>query len=39
MLDRGVRLSPNGRWHMASTHPDEDVDETIAAARDVLYSM
>ncbi len=39
MLDRGVRLSVNGRWHMASTHTDEDIDVTIAAARDVLYSM
>ena len=39
MLDQGVRLSVNGRWHMASTHTDEDVDETIAAARHVLYSI
>ncbi len=36
MLERGVRLSSNGRIHMASTHTDEDVEQTIAAATDAL---
>ncbi|MEX0761737.1 MAG: aspartate aminotransferase family protein [Dehalococcoidia bacterium] len=36
MLERGVRLAPNGRWHMASTHTDEDVEKTVAAAHEAL---
>ena len=38
MLERGVRLSANGRWHMASTHTDEDVEQTVEAAKDALKS-
>ncbi len=38
MLERGVRLSANGRWHMASTHTDEDVELTVEAAKDALKS-
>ncbi len=39
MLERGVRISANGRWHMASTHTDADVDKTLSAAKDSLKSM
>ena len=38
MLERGVRISANGRWHMASTHTDEDVELTVEAAKDALKS-
>ena len=38
MLERGVRLSANGRWHMASTHTDEDIELTVEAAKDALKS-
>lgn len=36
MLERGVRLSSNGRVHMASAHSDEDVEKTLEAARESL---
>lgn len=36
MMARGVRLSSNGRMHMSTAHTDEQVDATIAAAREVL---
>lgn len=36
LLDRGVRVAPNGRWHMASTHTDGDVEQAVAAAAEVL---
>ncbi len=36
MLERGVRLATNGRWHMSSVHSDEDVDRTVRAAYDAL---
>ncbi len=36
MLERGVRLATNGRWHMSSSHTDGDVDKTVAAAYDAL---
>ena len=39
MLERGVRLSCNGRVHMASTHTDEDVENTVAAAADALRGL
>ena len=39
MLDRGIRISSNGRWHLASTHTDADIEKTIAAAQDALRSM
>ena len=38
MLERGVRLSANGRWHMASTHTVEDIELTVEAAKDALKS-
>ena len=38
MLERGIRLSANGRWHMASTHTDEDIERTVEAAKDALKS-
>ena len=39
MLGNGVRLSTNGRWHMASTHTDEEIARTIAAAEKSLRAM
>jgi glutamate-1-semialdehyde 2,1-aminomutase len=39
MLERGVRLSSNGRIHMSSAHTDEDIEKTIAAARDALKAI
>ena len=39
MLERGVRLATNGRWHMASTHTDEDIDKTVDAAYRALQTM
>ena len=39
MLERGVRLATNGRWHMASAHTDEDIEKTVAAAEQTLQAM
>ncbi|MBC8424454.1 aspartate aminotransferase family protein [bacterium] len=39
MLERGVRLSTNGRWHVASSHTDADVDRTIEAAKSALQAI
>jgi glutamate-1-semialdehyde aminotransferase len=39
MLERGVRISTNGRWHMSSAHTDEDVEKTVAAAYDALRAV
>lgn len=39
MLEYGVRLSSNGRIHMSSAHTDEDVQQTVAAARNVLRTL
>ena len=39
MLEHGVRLSSNGRIHMSSAHTDEDVQQTVEAARKVLPTL
>ncbi len=39
MLERGIRLSTNGRWHVASSHTDVDVDRTIRAAHSALMAI
>ena len=40
MLERGIRLSSGTyRWHVASTHTDEDIEKTIAAAYDALRAI
>ena len=39
MLERGIRLSTNGRWHVASSHTDADVDRTIRAAHSALMAI
>ncbi len=39
MLERGVRLSANGRWHLASTHTDQEIEQTVTAAKDALKSV
>ncbi len=39
MLEQGVRLSSNGRIHMSSAHTDEDVQQTVEAARRALATI
>lgn len=39
MLERGIRLSTNGRWHVASSHTNAEVDRTIEAARSALMAI
>ena len=39
MLEQGIRLSSNGRIHMSSAHTDEDVQQTVEAARRVLPTL
>ena len=39
MLERGVRLSSNGRIHMSAAHTDEDVQQTVDAARETLRTL
>jgi glutamate-1-semialdehyde 2,1-aminomutase len=39
MLERGIRLSTNGRWHVASSHTDAEIDRTIEAARSALAAI
>ncbi len=39
MLERGIRLSTNGRWHVASSHTDAEIDRTIEAARFALAAI
>ncbi|MXX66410.1 MAG: aspartate aminotransferase family protein [Chloroflexi bacterium] len=39
LLDRGVRIAPNGRWHLASTHTDADIEQTLAAVEESLRAL
>ena len=39
MLNQGIRLSTNGRWHMSSAHNDADIDQTLEAALTSLKVM
>jgi glutamate-1-semialdehyde 2,1-aminomutase len=39
MLERGVRLATNGRWHMSSAHSDQDVERTVSAAYEALRAI
>jgi len=39
MLTRGIRLATNSRWHMSSAHGDEDIAQTLEAARESLKAM
>jgi glutamate-1-semialdehyde 2,1-aminomutase len=39
MLKRGIRISANARWHMASSHTEEDIEKTVAAAEKVLRAI
>ncbi len=39
MMREGVRLSSNGRVHMSSAHSEEQVEQTIEAARAALSRM
>ncbi len=39
MMKEGVRLSSNGRMHISSSHNNDQIDRTIAAARRALSRM
>ena len=39
MLERGVRLIPNGQWYVSTAHTDEDIQKTLSAADEVLASL
>jgi len=39
MLENGVRLATNGRWHVASSHTDADIEKTVAAAEKSLRAL
>jgi len=40
MLERGVRISSGtARWHIASTHTNEDIEKTVAIAYDALRAL
>jgi len=36
LLERGVRVPNNGRWHVSSAHTGEDIETTVSAAYDAL---
>lgn len=36
LLERGVRILPRGTWFLSSAHTMDDVDDTLAAVREVL---
>ena len=39
MLNNGVRLATNGRWHMSSAHSDEDVEKSVEATYHSLKAI
>jgi glutamate-1-semialdehyde 2,1-aminomutase len=39
MLERGVRLSSNGRIHMSSAHSEDDVQQTVDAVKAALRAL
>ena len=39
MLERGIRICADGRWHLSSAHTDEDVEKTAQAAYDALKAI
>jgi glutamate-1-semialdehyde 2,1-aminomutase len=39
MHERGVRLIGRGLWYLSAAHTEADIDQAIAAARDVLQSL
>jgi glutamate-1-semialdehyde 2,1-aminomutase len=39
MLGRGVRLIERGLWYVSLAHTDQDIDHTLATARDVLEEI
>lgn len=36
MLNRGIRISPGGRWHMSSSHTAKDIEQTLDTTVDAL---
>jgi glutamate-1-semialdehyde 2,1-aminomutase len=36
MLERGIMVLPRGWWFLSAAHSDEDVEQTVAAARDAF---
>lgn len=39
LLDRGIRIIGRGIWYISAVHTEEDIDEAIAAAREVFAVM
>ena len=39
LLDRGVRVIGRGLWYVSTAHTDQDITDTVAAAREVLSAM
>ena len=39
MLDQGVRLTARGVWFASTAHTEQDIEDTLAAADDVLGSL
>lgn len=39
LLDEGVLALPDGRWYISIAHTDEDVENTLAAARRVMSAQ
>ena len=39
MLDQGVRLTARGVWFVSTAHTEQDIEDTLAAADDVLGSL
>lgn len=39
LQDRGIRVTPDGLWFVSTAHTRDDVDQTLAAVRDVMKEM
>lgn len=39
MHDRGIRIIGRGLWYISAVHTDEDIDQAIAVATDVLATL
>ena len=39
MLDQGVRLTARGVWFVSTAHTEQDIEDTLAAADEVLGSL
>ncbi|HET7559059.1 MAG TPA: glutamate-1-semialdehyde 2,1-aminomutase [Limnochordia bacterium] len=39
MLRQGVRIMPGGRWYVSAAHTDDDIEQTLAAARTAFAEL